>query len=233
VIAEAVVIYKLMKKIATPFRAWEAYRRGIIDDRGRVLKKRSTLRSQADRDAWGIGDVFAANLKKVLAGSRFGSAFLGAAAVAAMLREDELCDSLENQLDEEVPTNSSSGGQVAATQEPMLTAKRRRIKMGKILSRKPVVEGPAWLDALERVWEEHDADLFSNTDRDEHYHPAVRFKGKEYHSERPDWHADIVQRIQAKHRLTDDEVSHHIEKGTMEMGLRHKRTGKTVWQYGG
>jgi hypothetical protein len=134
-IAEAVVIVKLLRKIAVPFSAWPACQRGIIDDRGRVLRKRSTLRSQADRDAWTLSDVFAANLKKILS-SRAGLLGTGGA-IALMLREDELHDSLEGLL-EEVPTNNSSSGQVAAIKEPTITAKSRRVRIMKTLKRKPL-----------------------------------------------------------------------------------------------
>jgi hypothetical protein len=136
-VPEIMVIYKLMRKIAAPWATWPAFERGIIDRSGRVLRRRASLRTQADRDAWTIGDVFAANLKKLLAGR---AGLLGAGAtVALMLREDELHDSLEGLL-EEVPTNSSSSGQVAAIEEPSITAKGRRVRIGKILRRKPVKE---------------------------------------------------------------------------------------------
>lgn len=221
-IPEMIVAYKLIKRLATPFKEWPAYKVGIIDAQGRVLKKRSRLKTSEEAAAWTLFDVFSCNLKKLVTKSPGGSLLGGAAAAAYFLRED---------LDEDAPTNSSGSGQVAAISEPMKTAKKRRVAVVGILKRKPVGEA-CWIATLGRVLSEHDADLFQNQDRDNHYHPAVRFKGKEYHSERPDWHADIIQRIQAKHKLSDDQVDHHIERGTMEMGLKHKKTGKTIWQYG-
>lgn len=76
-IADAVLTYALLKRIARPFSEWPAYKLGIIDEDGKVLKKQKTLDAY-EKKAWGRFDIVAANIKKLLnkipgAGSKLGS----------------------------------------------------------------------------------------------------------------------------------------------------------------
>ena len=58
--------YQFLTKLTTPFEKTEAYKLGIIDKNGKVLKKRSTLKSQEEKDAYTITDTMIFNLKKLL-----------------------------------------------------------------------------------------------------------------------------------------------------------------------
>jgi len=60
------MIYQFVRRLVTPFSEWEAYKLGIIDERGNVLKKRRELRRQEERRAFGVFDVLVLNLKKLL-----------------------------------------------------------------------------------------------------------------------------------------------------------------------
>jgi hypothetical protein len=60
------MIYQFIRRLVTPFDEWEAYKLGIIDERGNILKKRRELRRKEERDAFGIYDVLVLNLKKLL-----------------------------------------------------------------------------------------------------------------------------------------------------------------------
>ncbi len=245
-LVDAYLVYKFVKLLVTPFSSWPAYRHGIIDQSGRVVRKRKTLRRQDERDSWTLFDVLVANIKKMLARvPGLGGRLASIAAAAFLVKESDdkdeaMHDALEECLDEEVPTNSSSSGQVKTFEEPV-KGKKGLKPMGRIpLTRKrmryltkalPETTSPTWLATLERVCEEHDADIFQSQKKDSDYHPAVRFKGKEYHAKRPDWHSDLIYRVQREHKLTDDQVNRHIERGTIEMGLKHKKTGRTIWQF--
>lgn len=58
--------YQFIRRLATPFKDWEAYKLGIIDERGNVLKKRRDLTRVEERKAFGIYDVMILNIKKLI-----------------------------------------------------------------------------------------------------------------------------------------------------------------------
>jgi hypothetical protein len=60
------LVYSFIRRLATPFKDWDAYKLGIIDERGNVLRKRKTLKIAKERSAFGIFDVMVLNLKKLL-----------------------------------------------------------------------------------------------------------------------------------------------------------------------
>ena len=59
--------YQFLTKLTTPFDKTDAYRLGIIDEKGKVLKRRSTLKSTEEKEAYTITDTMIFNLKKILA----------------------------------------------------------------------------------------------------------------------------------------------------------------------
>jgi len=108
-VVDLFLVYQFIRRLATPFIKWEAYKLGIIDEDGKVLiKRRDFTRSEQSR-AWGIFDIMIANLKKVLAKVPGGSSKLASYAAALyLIREwnhfskDSLLneDITEEQLDE-------------------------------------------------------------------------------------------------------------------------------------
>jgi hypothetical protein len=60
------LVYSFIRRLATPFIEWDAYKLGIIDERGNILRKRKDLRLQQERAAFGVFDVLVLNLKKLL-----------------------------------------------------------------------------------------------------------------------------------------------------------------------
>lgn len=58
--------YQFVKKLTTPFNKTEAFKRGIIDNSGKVLRARATLTSSGDKAAWSWMDVLINNLKRLL-----------------------------------------------------------------------------------------------------------------------------------------------------------------------
>lgn len=65
-IADLVVAYKFLKKLTTPFKDTEAFKLGIIDEDGKILKKANTLQTKEEKDAYGYFDRLVFNLKKLL-----------------------------------------------------------------------------------------------------------------------------------------------------------------------
>lgn len=60
------LVYQFIRRLATPFEEWEAYKLGIIDADGTVLKKRRELRRKEERQAFGVYDTMILNIKKLL-----------------------------------------------------------------------------------------------------------------------------------------------------------------------
>jgi hypothetical protein len=79
------LVYSFIRRLATPFTEWEAFKLGIIDERGNVLRKRRDLRLEKERRAFGVFDVMVLNLKKVLEKVPGGQSRLASYAAALFL----------------------------------------------------------------------------------------------------------------------------------------------------
>ncbi|NDH21553.1 MAG: hypothetical protein EBY46_09670, partial [Rhodobacteraceae bacterium] len=66
-VVDLFMLYQFVKRLATPFKQWDAYKLGIIDEKGKVLKKRKDFTTAKEREAFGMFDVLVGNLKKLLA----------------------------------------------------------------------------------------------------------------------------------------------------------------------
>ena len=84
------ITYRVTKLLVTPFEKQEAYKFGIIDNKGKVLKKYKTLKLEKERKAYTLLHRFVFNLKRILQrvglGSKLGSF---AVALALLIREDK------------------------------------------------------------------------------------------------------------------------------------------------
>ena len=81
--------YQFIKKLVTPFSSTEAFRLGIIDEKGKILKKRSSLRTREEREAYTLSDTLIFNLKKILAKVPGGSTKFATFAAALFLLKEE------------------------------------------------------------------------------------------------------------------------------------------------
>jgi len=87
---DLVITYRVIKLLVTPFERQEAFKYGIIDKDGNVLKKYRTLQTTNEKNAYTILHRFVFNLKRILKrvglGGRLGSF---AVALALLLRENK------------------------------------------------------------------------------------------------------------------------------------------------
>ena len=87
---DALITYRIVKLMTTPFDRQEAFKFGIIDKDGNVLKKSKTLKTEKERRAYTILHRFVFNLKRILQrvglGSRLGSF---AVALALLIKENK------------------------------------------------------------------------------------------------------------------------------------------------
>ena len=82
------LVYQFIRRLATPFIEWEAYKLGIIDERGNILKSRKSLTTVREKNAFGPYDLMVLNLKKLLEKVPGGKSRLASYAAALyLLRE--------------------------------------------------------------------------------------------------------------------------------------------------
>lgn len=144
--------YQFVKRLITPFDEWKAYKLGIIDDEGKILRKKKDLTTDEEKSAWGYFDIVTANLKKLLAKVPGGKSKLGTIAAAALLMKEHkelqnldeeslqlFFNEHEKEITEEI-ANVVGGGNVAGTGvgpqgEPGVTKKKSPV-IAKMLKRK-------------------------------------------------------------------------------------------------
>ena len=80
--------YQFIKKLTTPFKDTEAYKLGIIDEKGKVLKKRSSLTSK-EKESYKLMDTLVFNMKKLLEKLPGGKSKIGSLAAALFLLKEE------------------------------------------------------------------------------------------------------------------------------------------------
>ena len=87
---DLIITYRVIKLLVTPFNRQEAYKYGIIDDKGKVLRKFKTLQKPEEKKAYTLLHRFVFNLKRILQkvglGGRLGSF---AVALGLLIKEDK------------------------------------------------------------------------------------------------------------------------------------------------
>ena len=87
-LVDTLITYRVIKLLVTPFERQEAFKQGIIDKDGNVLKKNKDLKTENEKKAYTYLHRFVFNLKRILKkvglGSKLGSF---AVALALLLRE--------------------------------------------------------------------------------------------------------------------------------------------------
>lgn len=91
--------YQFLRRLSTPFIEWDAYKLGIIDKNGNILRRSSTLTKPEEVSAWGYFDRMVANLKKLIEKFPGGKMKIASYAAALLLLK-------ENKLDRELDINS-------------------------------------------------------------------------------------------------------------------------------
>lgn len=151
--------YQFLKRLTTPFDQWDAYKLGIIDADGKVLKKRKDLGMADERAAWGYFDIMTANLKKLIMKLPGGKERIATFAAALLLLREHNTGNLnskeileqkfneylaltEERLSEEgeggLPANNVGGGKVAGLGGGPQGEPAGKFKTKKILRRKVI-----------------------------------------------------------------------------------------------
>ena len=94
---DLLITYRIIKLLTTPFEKQEAYRLGIIDKNGKVLRKTKELKTGKERDSYTILHRFVFNLKRLINIVPGGKSKLGtyAAALGLLLKENKDINEIE------------------------------------------------------------------------------------------------------------------------------------------
>ncbi len=101
-IVDLFLVYQFIRRLATPFNKWEAFKLGVIDKDGKVLIKSKDFTKAAQRKSWGVFDRMVANLKKLLAKVPGGSSRFASYAAALFLIKEYKHFTDETTLTEEL-----------------------------------------------------------------------------------------------------------------------------------
>jgi len=87
---DLIITYRVVKLLVTPFEKQEAFKFGIIDKDGKVLKKFSKLKREKERKAYTMLHRFVFNLKRILKRVGLGSKLASfAVALGLLIKEDK------------------------------------------------------------------------------------------------------------------------------------------------
>ena len=102
---DLIITYRVIKLLITPFNRQEAYKYGIIDDKGKVLRKFKTLQKPEEKKAYTLLHRFVFNLKRILQkvglGGRLGSF---AVALGLLIKEDKSYEPYKQIIESAVVT---------------------------------------------------------------------------------------------------------------------------------
>lgn len=86
---DLVYLYQFIRRLTTPFEESPAFKLGIIDKEGNVLKKRKDLTTDQEKDAYTYYDTLVFNLKKMLAKLPFGKTMMASFVAGLLLLKEE------------------------------------------------------------------------------------------------------------------------------------------------
>ena len=100
-VVDLFLVFNFIKRLVTPFEKWEAYKEGIIDEKGNLLIKRKDFVKNSQKSAFGIFDQMILNLKKLLGKLQGGQTKLASYASALWLIREQQRIEATNYLTEE------------------------------------------------------------------------------------------------------------------------------------
>lgn len=100
-IVDLYLVYQFIKRLVTPFDQWAAFKAGIIDAKGEIIKKPRD-RSSRDKQAFGKFDLMILKLKKLLAKIPGGQTKLATYAAALWLIKEGKEDADEALMEQQL-----------------------------------------------------------------------------------------------------------------------------------
>ena len=82
-------VYQFLTKLVKPFKDTDAFKLGIIDEKGKILKRRRDLEGDEEKDAYNLSDTLVWNLKKILGKIPLGKSRIASYAAALYLIKEQ------------------------------------------------------------------------------------------------------------------------------------------------
>ena len=82
-------VYQFLKKLVTPFNKTKAFELGIIDEKGKILKRRRDLEGSEEKDAYNLSDTLIWNVKKLMGKIPGGKSRIASYAAALWLIKEQ------------------------------------------------------------------------------------------------------------------------------------------------
>lgn len=83
------IVYRIIRKLTTPFSEWEAFKYGVIDAEGNIIKKSEDRLTIDEKESLTKLDVLVLNVKKILEKLPFGKSRLASYGAALFLIKEE------------------------------------------------------------------------------------------------------------------------------------------------
>ena len=97
-IVDAFMVYQFLKRLATPFNKWDAFKEGVIDKEGNILIKKKDRNTVAQRNSLKIFDVMILRLKRLLGKIPGGKTRIASYAAALWLVKEDWEQRSEEEL---------------------------------------------------------------------------------------------------------------------------------------
>lgn len=101
-VVDLFLVYQFIRRLATPFNKWPAYKEGVIDANGNIIKKKKDRNTTAEKNSFGIYDLMILKLKNLLGKVPGGSSRLASYAAALWLIKEWKHFSEDSLLNESV-----------------------------------------------------------------------------------------------------------------------------------
>jgi hypothetical protein len=86
---DAIIVYRILRKLATPFEETDAFKMGIIDAKGKILRKFTSLKDDKEKDAYTLLDRLVWRIKRIIERVPFESRKVASfAAAMALVKEN-------------------------------------------------------------------------------------------------------------------------------------------------
>ena len=82
-------VYQFLKKLVTPFNKTKAFELGIVDEKGKILKRRRDLETSEEKDAYNLSDTLIWNIKKLMGKIPGGKSRIASYAAALYLIKEQ------------------------------------------------------------------------------------------------------------------------------------------------
>ena len=82
-------VYQFLKKLVTPFNKTKAFELGIVDEDGKILKRRRDLETKEEKEAYNLSDTLIWNIKKLMGKIPGGKSRIASYAAALWLIKEQ------------------------------------------------------------------------------------------------------------------------------------------------